>query len=116
MTQKIVINVKHGGFELSHAAFLKYHEYSGKQVFYKEDDIWGFAYYSSPNMEDESYISRYDIPRDDPNLVRVVMEMGEDANTTFSELKVVEIPDGVEWDICEFDGLEHIAEKHRTWQ
>jgi hypothetical protein len=28
---------------------------------------------------------------------------------------VVEIPDGIEWSIQEYDGLEWVAEKHRTW-
>ena len=27
----------------------------------------------------------------------------------------VEIPDDVEWQIEEYDGTEHISEKHRTW-
>jgi hypothetical protein len=30
-------------------------------------------------------------------------------------LKVVEIPDGVKWQIEEYDGSEWVAEKHRTW-
>jgi hypothetical protein len=31
-------------------------------------------------------------------------------------LRIVEIPDGVEWHISEYDGIEHIAENHRTWR
>jgi hypothetical protein len=31
-------------------------------------------------------------------------------------LEIVEIPDDVEYTIEEYDGLEHIAEKHRTWR
>jgi len=27
----------------------------------------------------------------------------------------VEIPDDVKWHIHEYDGLEHVAEDHRTW-
>jgi hypothetical protein len=38
------------------------------------------------------------------------------ANGSFSRLKIVEIPDGVEWTIQEFDGNEWVAEKHRTWE
>jgi len=30
-------------------------------------------------------------------------------------LKIVEIPDDVDWEINEDDGSEWIAEKHRTW-
>jgi hypothetical protein len=47
--------------------------------------------------------------------VQVVEELGDEANGRCSELSVVEIPDGVQWEIVEYDGLEHIAEQHRTW-
>jgi len=39
-----------------------------------------------------------------------------DVDGTYSDLKVVEIPDGVNWYIEEYDGLEHVAERHRTWR
>lgn len=55
------------------------------------------------------------IPRDDPALVRVVEELGPKAGGMCAKLRVVEVPDGVEWQIEEYDGNEHIAEKHRTW-
>ena len=32
-----------------------------------------------------------------------------------AELKVVEIPDGVDYIITEYDGLEQIEETHRVW-
>jgi len=48
-------------------------------------------------------------------LVRVIEELGDDANGRFSELKLVNIPDEVEWQIEEYDGLEWVAEKHRIW-
>lgn len=53
--------------------------------------------------------------RSDPLIVRVVEELGEAANGPCAELAVVEVPDGIEWEIDEYDGIEHIAEKHRTW-
>jgi len=31
-------------------------------------------------------------------------------------LKVVEIPDDVEWNVQEYDGNEWVAEKHRIWE
>ena len=62
--------------------------------------------------EDWSY---YDIARNDQYLVRVVEEMGDEANGRFSELKVVDIPDDVEWQIDEYDGLESVHEVHRVW-
>ena len=41
--------------------------------------------------------------------------LGEKANTRFSDLKIVEIPDGVDYEIDEYDGIESIHEKHRSW-
>ena len=32
-----------------------------------------------------------------------------------AELAIVEIPDGIEWEIDDYDGIETIAETHRTW-
>ena len=60
-------------------------------------------------------MSEHDIARDDPDLVAVVEELGDLANSRFSELKVVEIPDNVKWEVDESDGMEHIAEVHRIW-
>lgn len=57
-----------------------------------------------------------EIPRDDPDLIAVVTEMGHAADGECAKLEVVEIPDGVEFEISEYDGNEHIAEVHRTWR
>lgn len=54
--------------------------------------------------------------RDDPLLVQVIEELGEEANGKFAKLKVVTIPGNVEWEISEYDGYEKIEEKHRSWQ
>ena len=89
---KIVINACHGGFGLSEKALKMYH--------------------AEVNDTDVDY---YDIDRDDPVLVNLVEQLGEEANTRFSQLKIVEIPDGIEWTVCEYDGLEWVAEAHRTW-
>jgi hypothetical protein len=91
--QKIVINICHGGFGLSETAELRYLELTGQPI--------------------SEY--RWEIKRDDPVLVKVVEELGEQANTRYSNLKVVEIPDEVEWSIHEYDGVEWVAEAHRTW-
>ena len=89
---KIVINDCYGGFGLSKEALALYNERSGTVVTY---DI--------------------EIKRNDPILVEIVEQLGEDAGHRFSQLKVVEIPDDVVWGIEEYDGNEWIAEKHRTW-
>jgi len=89
---KIVINDCYGGFGLSKEALALFNERTGTVITY---DI--------------------EIKRNDPILVEIVEQLGESANGSFAELKVVEIPDDVVWGIEEDDGHEWIAEKHRTW-
>lgn len=54
--------------------------------------------------------------REDPLLIQVIEELGSEADGQFAELKIVEIPADVEYEIEEYDGAEHIAEKHQTWR
>jgi hypothetical protein len=84
--KKIVINRCYGGFGLSYDA-----------------------------LQTLGIESEYDIERDDPKLVAVVESMGDKANGRFSELKIVEIPDDVQYFIDECDGMECIRENHRVW-
>lgn len=41
--------------------------------------------------------------------------MKSKADGKCAELKIIEIPDDIEWEIEEYDGWEHVAEKHRVW-
>ena len=91
---KIVINTCYGGFGLSESSL--------------ED------YKKRKNITDENFY-HWDIPRDCPHLVAMVEEGGTDVNGIYSELKVVDVPDDVNWFIHEYDGMEHVAERHRTW-
>ena len=90
MSKKVVINKCYGGYSLSKKAY----EYLGL-----EWDGYGYL----------------DMKRDDPKLVACVETLGNKANGTHAELAAVEIPDDVDYIIEEYDGFEHIAEKHRTW-
>lgn len=96
--QQIVINACHGGFDLSEQAIELYHELcagAGETA----------AWLTYPR----------DIARDCPHLVKTVLTLGDKANTRYSQLKVVEIPSGIDWQVHEYDGLEWVAEAHRTW-
>ncbi len=53
--------------------------------------------------------------RTDPVLLSVVKKLGSEANGNYAELEIVKIPDGVDYTIEDYDGVEHIAEVHRTW-
>lgn len=56
-----------------------------------------------------------DIARDDPDLVDIVMKLGDAASGHLSTLAVVDVPHDVHWHIEECYGAEHVAEDHRTW-
>lgn len=88
---KIVINKCYGGYGLSKKAY----------------NYLGIAW--------DNYGYCFSDDRSNPQLVKCVEELGEAASGELSELKVVEIPDDVEWTIQEYDGIEWIAEVHRTW-
>jgi len=54
--------------------------------------------------------------RSDPVMIQVIEELGEEeASGGCAKLRIVNVPDGVEFEISEYDGLEHITETHRTW-
>ena len=135
----IVINDKYGGFGLSikglyHYCLKKY----GQAYLYKSDTesnlayqvpysdnitgIHTIQYYVSPEDHKDGVdintipcVSHWDMERNDPALVATVRELGEEANDEYARLKVVEIPDDVNWYIEEYDGMETIHEKHRSW-
>jgi len=57
----------------------------------------------------------FDIKRTDKILVKVVEELGKDANGEFACLTVTEIPADVKYEILSDGGTETIHEKHRSW-
>ena len=96
---KIVINACFGGFGLSDEAIAMFRERKG------------ITADARPTYADE-------LARDDIDLIAVVEALGEKANTQWAQLKVVEVPEWLRekgWLIEEYDGREHIAENHCTW-
>ncbi len=53
--------------------------------------------------------------RSDKDMVAVVEKLGDKANGSCAKLVVIEIPDGVDYTIEDYDGQEHVAEVHQTW-
>jgi hypothetical protein len=114
---KVVINACHGGFGLSDEAIEYYGELKNLNLVKQKSEhftLTGYDWYVG-EIADENFFSDRNIARNDPDLIRVVEELEEEADAQYAELKIVEIPDGVEWEINEYDGYEHVAEKHRTW-
>ena len=56
------------------------------------------------------------LPRDHPLLVACVEFMGAGASGMHANLKVIEIPDGIDWEIVESpSGWERVYEKGHAW-
>lgn len=117
---KIAINRCFGGFGLSDAAFERLLARKGI-AFEKvkgESSFMGDSYYKAGHVgDDEHYLSEYSFCEDraDPDLIAVIEEMGKEAEGWAADIAIVEIPVDVKWHIHEYDGLEHVAEDHRTW-
>jgi hypothetical protein len=121
MNKKVVINSCYGGFSLSEKAFVEYLKRKGINCVTEVNEFGWVDFYKN-SISDENYISHYDyvspsnlITREDPDLIAIIEEIGEESFGMFASLKIVEIPDDVEYEITEYDGLETIREKCRTW-
>lgn len=139
---KIVINKCYGGFGLSQQAMELYAKKKNKKLYsyvedrsYQDKDVLtrkyirgieGFIVYHftedkgdffiwNKQFNDSGYLVDYDLDRADPDLIAVVEELKKLADGSHANLKIVEIPDNIEYEIEEYDGQEWIAESHRTW-
>ena len=142
---KVVINTRFGGFGISDEAYEKLGEWGipiqkyvdeerGKDGRYKSDPLndgeivfdreltpkgesdYNDIYWKYKSISDRYWDCWIRDNRTHSLLIRVVEKLGEKANGRHSKLKVVDVPDDVEWSIEEYDGIEWVAEKHRTWE
>ncbi|MDU3409998.1 hypothetical protein [Clostridium sp.] len=140
--KKVAINKCYGGFGLSLKAQEMLWRLKGYNnvCFYKQEylDDNEFKYEKISDLYKDNLFSvcvkkdygdiTYDIKeedfiwdselfddREDRCLVKVIEDLGDKANGRFSNLKIVEIPDDVEYEIDEYDGIESIHEIHRVW-
>lgn len=140
---KIVINKCFGGFGLSHEAIKLYHEIKGNKLTccilsddYKNQKVikvnpnaneiknsWLVHYYINKkiNVNDlaadlnDAYWYEGCVERTDPTLIEVVSRLGEKANGNHAKLSIIEVPDGIDWEIDDYDGQETVEEVHRRW-
>jgi hypothetical protein len=131
---KVILNKCYGGFDVSDAAYHRYAEKKGIEIFTysltsgldyeKTDRKSGFVHYLTKDFGD--FVKQEDVNdedilylnaemREDPVLVEVVEELGKGASGAYGELKVVEIPDGMKYVIDEYDGYEELHEDVPTW-
>ena len=89
---EIILNKCYGGFGISDEAMDMYFERTGRKI------------------------SRYcNNLRNDPILISIVKDLGTKANGSASKLVVVDIPDGLDYVIDEYDGIETLHERVTCW-
>ena len=114
---KIVINSCYGGFGLSDEAFAMLLNRKGIEFETVSGEFNTHFYRKGMVGKNEGYLGyqHADLRRDDADLIAIVEALGSKANGGCAELKIVEVPDDVDWYIDEYDGKEWVAERHRTW-
>ena len=137
--KKVILNKCYGGFSLSDLAYKRYAKKSGIKLFkyemyinadtvscefrkVKNSDSLLFSYYVTKDLGKTTNELPKDYcftlgreNREDPVLIEVIEELGEKANTKFSDLKIVEIPDDLDYVIDDYDGIETLHEKVQVW-
>lgn len=135
---KVILNKCFGGFDVSQEAYELYAKKKGiklfpyeleikndKPIYRKIDagssifttnftkDFGDFVYLD--DSIDEYLLYLNGSHREDPLLIEVVEELGEKANSQFSKLIIVDIPDGMEYEIDDYDGVETLHQKVEKW-
>lgn len=117
---KIAVNKCFGGFDLSEKAYERmielgvktYNNWEELKENHKEgvyvvitDDSFG-KYYS--NFGDYKN-------RNNNVLIQVIEELKDEASGSFGDIKIIDIPESIEWEIDDYDGVETIRESHMSW-
>ncbi len=128
---KILINTSHGGFGFSDKVYeelisIGWSVFETESFIAVESDAKIFKRTRNKPKEKpwygdgDNYCFQYKMIEEgvrlNPDIIAIVEKLGTEANTHYSNIKVVEIPDDVDWEIVDYDGAEWIAEKHRTWR
>ena len=141
---KVILNKCYGGFGCSDACYRLYAQKKGIEVYpYKLDEVRekdrGCIYkkveekdcdgawesYFKKDFGDSFVDKEVDAwsehlwldtsHREDPVLIECVEELGKKANGKYARLEVVEIPDGLDYVIDDYDGVETLHENVRCW-
>nr|DAI17042.1 MAG TPA: hypothetical protein [Bacteriophage sp.]DAX17028.1 MAG TPA: hypothetical protein [Caudoviricetes sp.] len=136
---KVILNKCYGGFGVSQKAYELYAKKKGIEIFvyklectndkpiYRKTDMGSSIFTITFTKDFGDYVDLYDDNsekyilelcsnhREDPVLIEVVEELGDRANSPFSKLVVVDIPDGMEYEIDDYDGVETLHQKVEKW-
>ena len=140
---KVILNKCYGGFGCSDACYRLYAQKKGIEVYpYKLAEVRGRekgCIYRKVDAKDcdgwENYLKKdfgdsfvdkevdawaelvwlNTSYREDPVLIECVEELGEKANGKYARLEVVESPDGLDYVVDDYDGVETLHENVRCW-
>lgn len=132
--KKIILNKCYGGFGVSDKVYEEYAKEKGfklfryemidtnKYVFIQKDCGSFRTEYSKEYLGEEcstipnhSYFYIDSEYREDKTLIEIVERLGEEANGDYSYLKVVEIPDDLDYVIENYDGIETLHQRVQEW-
>lgn len=95
---------------------VKWEEIRYRSVHYLTKDFGNkIAKKSFKEIQDDYYFwinSKY---RTDPTLIEVIEELGDKASGPCGELRIVEIPDDLDYVIDEYDGYERLHQRVQEW-
>ena len=99
---KIAVNKRYGGFGVSKDVF---------KLLNKEWDGYGYLSNEDFNIKDDNYYAY----RTNQDLIKAIEKAGNKASGELAEVVIIEIPDGIEYEINDYDGIETVHEIHRSW-
>ena len=125
----MVINGCYGGFGVSREALIELYKRGSVIVdTYEPKKYYGTEDWERRFKEDEknkriavfngliitaSSDRKY---RTNKELIKLIEEWGsEKVSGQFAKLKIIDIPDDIDWSISDYDGNEHVEEYHREW-
>ncbi len=136
--RKILLNKCYGGFSVSRKAYELYAKKKGFDLFIYKLEIKNSNLFYIKTNEDNSLYTTYttkdlgnvvadiakedmlyldDSYREDETLIEVVEELGAEANSKFSSLVIVKVPESVAKDyiIDNYDGIETLHKRVKIW-
>ena len=136
---KVILNKCYGGFGVSDAGYRLYAQKKGIDLFAYAFEGYSCSRYVRVDKpcNDKSMLNYFTSDfgkhvgkdgldwkkalylnegyRDDPVLIEVVEELGSAADGAYAKLKVVDIPDGLDYVINDYDGIERLHQRVREW-
>ena len=106
---KVAYNQCYGGFGLSQEALVLLAQLKGVDL---SGMKFTYAWFESDDCK-ETFQTPDD--RSDVDLISVIETLGEKANGMCADLQIQEIPDGAEFEITEYDGLESVEPPRQSW-